>query len=128
MWEVKFKKSFGILQMMTNNKTLLGEKGELNAKEYLIKKGYTILFTNFRYKKLEADIIALDKNCLVFVEVKTRSLNKFGNPEKFVDKRKINNIKQLAQNFLIEFPVYSLIRFDVIAILQNNIEHFEDAF
>lgn len=112
---------------MKNNSSL-GITGEKLAIDYLQNKGCIILHTNYRFKKLEADIIALDNNCLVFVEVKTRTKNKFGNPENFVNKRKISNIKLLAENFISKITIYNQIRFDVIAILENKIEHFEDAF
>ena len=50
-----------------------GNKGEELALEFLKKLKYTILQTNWRYKKAEIDIIGIDKDILVFVEVKTRT-------------------------------------------------------
>ena len=50
----------------------LGKKGESLAVKYLKERGYTIVETNFRYERAEIDVIAKEKNVLVFVEVKTR--------------------------------------------------------
>ena len=62
-----------------------GKKGEQMAADYLRSKGYQILETNWRMGHLEVDIIAIGNNMLVFVEVKTRATNAFGEPEVFVD-------------------------------------------
>ena len=52
----------------------VGKKGEELARDYLSKLGYKILECNKRFSRFcEIDIIALDKNTLVFVEVKTRT-------------------------------------------------------
>jgi len=62
----------------------LGKEGEKQALHMLQEKGYTILETNWRHEKDEVDIIALDKNELIVVEVKTRSTDYFGDPEEAV--------------------------------------------
>ena len=59
----------------------LGKRGEDLATEYLMKKGYKILERNFRAGKCEIDIVAKDGQKLVFVEVKTRKTDYFGQPE-----------------------------------------------
>ena len=69
--------------------TEIGKKGEILAKDFLIAKNYTILFMNWRYKHSEIDIIAQDGKMIVFVEVKSRKNNQYGNPEEFVTKHKI---------------------------------------
>ena len=72
----------------------LGKNGEDIAKKYLEKSGYKILETNKRFSKLcEIDIIALDKNTLVFVEVKTRKTDICGHPFEAITKNKYNHIK-----------------------------------
>ena len=69
--------------------TEIGKKGEILAKDFLIAKNYTILFMNWRNKHSEIDIIAQDGKMIVFVEVKSRKNNQYGNPEEFVTKHKI---------------------------------------
>ena len=67
----------------------LGKKGEELAVEYLKKKGYKILETNKHFSRYcEIDIIALDKNTLVFCEVKTRKTNVCGSPLEAITKSK----------------------------------------
>jgi putative endonuclease len=77
--------------MAEHNET--GKRGEEIAADYLLSKGYIILETNWRYKNLEADIIATIDNTLVVAEVKTRKTNYFGEPETFVNKQKQKNLK-----------------------------------
>lgn len=111
------------------NTTDIGEKGEFYAREFLKNKGYEILFKNWRHKRSEIDIIAKDKNCVVFVEVKTRNNTAFGKPEEFVDKRKIKKMQETADAYIEQFNWHGELRFDIIAIEKNNkILHFEDAF
>ena len=58
-----------------------GEEGESLAQNYLSELGYQILESNWRFQKAEVDIIAKDGNFLVFVEVKCRSTDIFGEPQ-----------------------------------------------
>ena len=110
----------------------LGSDGESIARSFLEKKGYSILAQNWRYRKLEIDIIAQKDNLLVIIEVKTRSSNAFGYPESFVSQRKMQNLIEAAAAYIEEKEINAGIRFDVIAITKTkqgtNIEHFEDAF
>lgn len=113
--------------MQNNAKT--GEDGELLAKEFLLQKNYIILKTNWRFKRSEIDIIAQEKNIVIFVEVKTRTNSAFGNPEDFVTENKIKKMKEAAAAYIEEFDWHGELRFDIIAIEKNNkITHFEDAF
>ena len=106
-----------------------GENGEILAQEFLKTKGYSILFTNWRHKHSEIDIIAQDGKVAVFVEVKTRNNAAFGNPEDFVDKNKMKKMHQAADAYIEQFDWQGELRFDIIAIEKNNvITHFEDAF
>ena len=61
-------------------RNFFGKIGEDLAVEYLRSKGYEILERNFLCKQGEIDIIALDKNYLVFIEIKARTSNKYGLP------------------------------------------------
>ena len=110
----------------------LGEEGEKIAIQYLKSKGYIIHHTNWRMSHLEIDIIAENNEELVFVEVKTRSSNQFGEPEDAVDFQKEKDLIRLADVYLENLQLEVLSRFDIIAIILNdsesNITHFEDAF
>ena len=110
----------------------LGEKGEELAIEYLQKNGYSIVEKNYRYQKAEVDIIAQKENVLVIVEVKTRSTNYFGNPQDFVNPKKIKLLVSAIDNYVIENDLDIEIRFDIIAVLKNKenykIHHIKDAF
>ena len=111
---------------------ILGTKGEDLAKEFLIKNGYEILATNWHFRKVEVDIIATDGKEMVVVEVKTRTSNKFGEPEEFLSKQQQRNLVQAA-NAYSEISHNPLdIRFDIVSIIYNNAEHriyhIKDAF
>ena len=110
----------------------LGNKGEQMAVDSLIEKGYTILERNFRFKHLEADIIARIENLLVVIEVKTRQYEFMAGPEKTVTKKKQRSIIKVANHYIEEHDWDDETRFDIISIILNEkelkIEHLEDAF
>ncbi|MDG1227103.1 MAG: YraN family protein [Polaribacter sp.] len=111
--------------------TELGKKGEKIAINYLIKKGYIILEKNYRYLKAEVDIIAKKNNVLAAVEVKTRSTDHFGNPQDFVNPKKIKLLLSAIDYYVNEKDLDVEVRFDIIAILHQNtikITHLKDAF
>jgi putative endonuclease len=106
-----------------------GQQAEEKAALFLTEKGYEILERNYRYRRSEIDIIAKKKNLIVFVEVKYRSGNAFGEPEGSVDEKKEAQVLLGAENYVFEKDWHGDIRFDIISILSNrSIEHFEDAF
>ena len=86
-----------------------GSTGENLAQEYLKNKNYTILFTNWRHKRSEIDIIAQDGKVIVFVEVKTRTNLSFGNPEDFVDANKMKKMQEAAKIGKSKFPVRNIL-------------------
>lgn len=112
----------------------IGEAGEKLAIGFLRKKGHKIMFTNWRSKHLEVDIISSIGNSLVFTEVKTRSNLDFGEPHHFVTKAKQNNLIRAANAYCFDKDYHGEIRFDIISIYNNNnneannIVHIEDAF
>ena len=76
-----------------------GKKGEELAKEFLIKNGFKIIETNKRFSRFcEIDIVAMDKNTLVFCEVKTRRTDKCGMPFEAITKIKYQNMKKYSKN------------------------------
>jgi putative endonuclease len=110
----------------------LGKAGERIAQNFLYQKGYEILETNWQYRHAEIDIIALKNNTLAVVEVKTRSSKQYGNPETFVNKKKIKLLIEAVNHYIEKQEMDVDIRFDIIAIVKNQyieeIEHLEDAF
>ena len=95
----------------------LGNLGEELAIELLKKNGYKILQRNFQCKLGEIDIIALDKNTLVFVEVKTRWSKEFGLPEESITPWKIRKISQVSQYYKLLHPdLPDLLRIDAVCI------------
>jgi len=103
-----------------NNKQL-GDRGELLAINYLKLKDYKILERNFRCKFGEIDIIAKDKDVIVFVEVKTKRGIDFGLPEEMVNQRKREKLIKLSQFYIIEKKLFNQpIRIDVVAIEMNK--------
>ena len=95
-----------------------GKKGEELACEFLIKKGYKILEKNKHFSRFcEIDIIALDKNTLVFCEVKTRKTTVCGTPLEAITKSKYQNIKKGIFFYLQENSSYKKFRVDAISIV-----------
>ena len=87
---------------MQNNLQNLGKEGEVIAKKHLESNGYSILESNWRFKKYEIDIIAQKNNTIVFVEVKARNGNAFGEPENFVSKKQQGFLISAAHNYLLK--------------------------
>ncbi len=116
--------------MAEHNET--GIEGELLAVEYLRKKGYQILDTNWRYNYKEIDIVAQQNNTMVFVEVKTRATTAFELPKEAVTKAKMKNLVYAADNYLQLKNIELESRFDIVSVLAGEtfkiLEHLEDAF
>ena len=111
----------------------LGEKGEELALRFLKKKGYRLIEKNYVCKMGEMDIIAKEKDTLVFIEVKTRTSTEFGPPQLAVNSRKQRQLSKVALNYLNEKQLKDVkARFDVVAILLRQkgeeIELIRDAF
>ena len=97
-----------------------GFQGEKIAREFLLKKGYRILEKNWRYRKAEIDLIAQKENILAIVEVKTRSSDYYGNPQDFVNSKKIKLLVEAANEYVIKKNLDVEVQFDIIAILGKN--------
>lgn len=99
------------------NKIELGKTGELEVQKYLEKLEYFIIAKNFKCSYGEIDIIAIDKNELVFVEVKTRCSEKYGEAREAVDKYKKKHIKKAAEFYIYKNKLENrFIRFDVVEV------------
>lgn len=109
-----------------------GMDGEDKAVEYLIEHNYCIIARNWQFHHLEIDIIAENKDFIIFCEVKTRKSNSFGEPEIFVTKGKQNNIISAANNFIRKYKINKEARFDILSIIYNcnkaEIKHITNAF
>ena len=111
-------------------KKLLGRIGEKKAEKFLRKKRYKIIEKNYKTKFAECDLIALYGNLLVFIEVKTRSSVAYGNPADAVDFNKQRKYVKLAEYFIACNSEYKnfAVRFDVVEVLNDEINHIEGAF
>ncbi len=119
--------------MKNMSKINTGRDGEKIAVAYLKKQGYSISETNFRCPLGEIDVIAREKNEIVFIEVKTRRSNQLGYPEQAVGMRKQSKLSKLALWYLQEKKLSDVnARFDVIAITLlpegNEIKLIKNAF
>ena len=101
--------------MATHNDT--GKHGENLAGIYFTQKGYEILHSNWRHGHWEVDIIATKNNMLHFIEVKTRTSEKYGYPEENIDRKKIRYLINASEQFLFLYPQWQRIQFDVLSII-----------
>jgi len=111
----------------------LGKKGEEIAIRFLKKNGYKIIERNYVCKVGEMDIIAREKDTLVFIEVKTRTSTAFGPPQLAVNSTKQMQLSKVALYFLKEKCLEDIkARFDVVAIVvrpkEEEIELIKNAF
>lgn len=111
---------------------LFGLEGEEKAARYLKKQGYKIIAKNFQTRFGEIDIIAENKEYIIFVEVKARGENSIAQPKEFVDLRKQRKIIRTAEIYLAENPTEKQPRFDVVEIKKENgktnLNHIPNAF
>lgn len=112
----------------------LGKSGEDVAIEYLKRKKYKIIDQGFRFLRGEIDIIAYDRETLVFVEVKTRKSIKYSQPEESVTPAKRKQLRRVAQGYLLRNHIKDVeCRFDVLSLTFDELEgytvkHITDAF
>lgn len=115
---------------------LSGSWGEALAAEYLRKKRYKIIAAGYHCRFGEIDLIAANKQYLVFVEVKLRKSGSFARACEYVDRRKQDKLRITASMYLSQNPTALQPRFDVIEIYapegvataHPEINHMEDAF
>jgi len=126
---------------MRNRNVKTGKLGEKAAEDFLKKKKYKILEKNFRTRFGEIDLIVKSLNTkyqildtIIFVEVKTKTGDRFGEPWEMVDKRKIEQVKKMAQVYLTEKDLSEMAcRIDVVGVWLKQItdevekiKHWED--
>ncbi len=120
-----------------NSKIEKGRRGEEEAVRFLRSSGYRIVEQNFRSRHGEIDIVAIDRKgkreTVVFVEVKTRTSERFGTAAEAVDARKQRHIINASHDFLAEKGFGDqYVRFDVITVMlgsgSSSVEQYKDAF
>ncbi len=111
-------------------KKMLGRKGEDRAARHLTKHGYRILERNYSTRSGEIDLIALDKETVVFVEVKTRNSDAYGAPELAVTPQKQERMVKAALAYIKYKKLHQVpCRFDVVAISSGDtVELIRNAF
>ncbi len=103
--------------MQTASQTL-GVIGEELAFHELKRRGYKVLLKNYECGLGEIDLIAKDKGCLVFIEVKTRKSTVMGFPAEAVTLEKRRQIIRVAKYYLKRYGIPDIsCRFDVVSVL-----------
>lgn len=110
----------------------LGKWGEAYALKYLLQLGYVLQSKNYRFNRMEIDLIMTDEQQLVMIEVKTRHTAEFGEPWRAVNYGKQKQIIRVANYYTksIQWPYE--VRFDVVSIVHNSnhtdLTHIRNAF
>jgi putative endonuclease len=108
----------------------VGTNAEQVAQRFLAKKGLTSIAQNFRCRLGEIDLIMLDKDCLVFVEVRYRAAKQRIAARLTVNVRKQLKLIKTAATFLARNPRFAQhsVRFDVVAVDGDTLDWIADAF
>ena len=112
----------------------LGRRGEDLAHRYLRSKGLTVLARNYRPSEgdVEVDIVAREGDIVVFAEVKSRTSDEFGAPDRTIGREKQKNIVRAARAYATRAGLaWNQVRFDTIAVVFTkppSIVHQQDAF
>ena len=111
------------------DKRLIGILGEKLVCKWYTDRKYKLLGINYKTRFGEIDIIAQSRNTIVFVEVKTRSGDGYGQPSEAVDYKKREKYFKIATDYLMRTgESESVCRFDVVEIEKGEINHIFDAF
>ncbi|MBI5969953.1 MAG: YraN family protein, partial [Deltaproteobacteria bacterium] len=101
---------------MSLSRIFFGKRGEDEAAKYLERRGYKMLAANYRCRLGEIDIIATDGDTLVFIEVKTRGGDGFGEGVESVDARKQRRIIAVSEFYMSENNISDrAVRYDVVS-------------
>ena len=110
-------------RLMTIVRQILGRQGERLAEQMLRRRGYVILARRFRTRFGEIDLIARDRDALVFVGGKTRRTRRFGGPLAAVGFRKQQRLVKMARSYLSRWPgPLPPCRFDVVGVILRDAE------
>lgn len=116
-----------------NAKHILGRYGEQQAANYLSNLGYEIIDRNWRCRVGEIDLVARDRDRLVFIEVKTRNGQGFGHPFEAITHAKVSRMRRLVAEWCKAREISSVqVRLDAVSVLVSagrvNIEHLKQVF
>ena len=101
---------------MTQPRQALGKWGETRAARHLQAQGCQLVASNWRCPAGEADLIAVDGDCLAFIEVRTRRGTPYGTPEESITPRKLAHMIAVAETYVYEQCWEGPWRLDVVAI------------
>lgn len=113
---------------MPNDSAEIGRAAERRAADWLSARGWRILARNFRTRRGEIDIVAQDGDAVVFVEVRSRSRRDYGGPAETVGWLKQRRLRAAAAVYASRLDPTVPLRFDVISVEPEGIEHIVDAF
>lgn len=121
------------MKSLYTDRRRLGKSSEDAAAEYLRKNGMRPVERNYRCAFGEVDIIAKDRDCLVFVEVRSSRTASFVHPKFSIGPKKKRTLSKVALSYLKEKGLMQVrSRFDVITVVQEgeqaNIEWTQNAF
>lgn len=123
----KFYEKMAIKKDNLHNRKL-GLKGEKKARRYLVFHGWKILEKNYKTPFGEIDIVARKRDVLAFIEVKTRLTDKYGSPSEAVTETRKRRYISGANYYLCNKDVDMTVRFDIIEIYRDRLNHIENAF
>ncbi len=103
-----------------------GNHFENEALTLLKKSGFKLLNKNFRTKLGEIDLVLLDRDTLVFCEVRSKSGD--GWALESIDERKQQRIRMVASQFISDHNITGDVRFDVVTFDDDKPMHLKDAF
>ena len=111
------------------HKKVLGRAGEKLVADALKKQGCKVLSTNYKTPFGEADIVVLDGDEVAFVEVKTRTNEKYGTPREAVGYDKQRRYRKIAEYYGLQKGVEPNARFDVAEVYADGrIQYYKNAF
>ena len=107
----------------------VGATSEQIAVRTLEERGYLIVERNYRCDIGELDIVAIDGDVMVFVEVRSRATDEYGDAIESVNRKKQRKVTQVAELYLLQKrPGFHEYRFDVVAINGDKIDLYQDAW
>lgn len=114
---------------MTEPRARLGSSGERRAARRYEAEGWRVVARNWRCRDGEIDLVVRRGDVLAFVEVKTRTTDRFGHPTEAVTPAKQRRIRRLASRFCAETGARAgTLRFDVVSVLAGQVEVHEGCF
>ncbi len=116
-----------------SSRAQIGKWGEEVAARYLEDKGYKIAARHFTHRIGEIDIVAAKDGRIIFVEVKTRTNNRFGAPEESIGWHKQEKLRRTADVYMLKHRLHNVPRqIDSVAVMydritkQTTIRHLEN--